>query len=185
MAERVNVATKVFIDGDGNESRHASPAATVLRFAFTNGVSHDVSLSDLPDNVRDAAAWHGISQKLGDSYASAKGDADEAVESFETLIERLKEGEWVKAREGGARPSLVRDAVAALLVAKGEEVDEARLKAIAEKIKGKENREAALANPAIKAEYEKLKAKAAADRAKKAAEAAKGADEEATDLSNF
>lgn len=182
MAERQQVAVKTFIDGEGNESKHASPEAAVLRFAFSNGTTHDISLDELPDNIKAAAAWHGLSQKCGDSYAGAKGDADEAVESFETLLERLKLGEWVRAREGGPRPSLVVDAVVAALEEAGETVDDARKAAIVEKVKGKEARDATLANPVFRAHYERLKAEAAKARAKKAADAAKGAE---LDLSNF
>lgn len=177
MAERTPVATKVFLNAEGEESRHASPEAVALRFAFANGTSHDIALTDLPSNIIDAAAWHGISQKLGDAYAGAKGDADEAVEAFETLIERLKLGEWVKAREGGGpRPSMVVDAIVAALQDNGEEVDDARRAAIMAKVKGPEARKGALANPVINAHYERLKLEAAKDRAKKAADKAKGAE---------
>jgi len=179
---RNRIAGKRYHTTGEEPSAHASPGAEFLRFSFANDESHDVKLSDFPQNVLDACAWHGLSQKLGDSYASAKTPED-AVESFETLYERLTGGEWVKAREGGGpRPSMVVDAIVAALVDAGEEVDDTRRAGIVEKVKTKEGRAAALANPAIKAQYEAVRAEAAKAKAKAAKDAAKTSE---SDLSEF
>ena len=142
---------------------------------FTNDHVVTMTLKSLEKDIVTNLALHGLSQKLGDSYAGAES-VDEAIERCTTIAERLQQGEWIKPRESaGPRPSMVVDAVVAALVANGEEVDDTRRAAIAEKTKGKEGRERALANPAIRAQYETIRATRAAKRAAKAQGDAEGA----------
>lgn len=64
-----------------------------------------VSLADFPEEIQLHLALHGLSQKLGDSYASAKGEVVKAKELFSAVIAQLTSGEWRAARgEGEAKP---------------------------------------------------------------------------------
>jgi len=170
---RESIAKKVYVDAEGGESSHAGPNVVELRFDFSDGTQIGVTKSNVGATCQIASFWHGLAQKLGDTYAGKT--VAEAIEAVETVLERLAADDWVKAREGaGARPSLVVDAIIAALVAAGQVVDEARKAGIVEKTKDKADRDAALANPVIKAEYERIKAERAAARASKAAAAAEG-----------
>lgn len=183
MAERTTICKKVYVDSEGNETSHASPNVDRLEFRFANGTVLAVSEKDVGDGCRKAAFFHGLAQKIGDSYAGVKGDTTTAIENASTVIERLMGDDWVKQGEGiGARPSLVVDAVIAALEEAGETVSDDRRKAIMEKVKGKEGREGALANPVINAHYERIKAARQAERAAKAAAAAQGKELELGDF---
>ncbi len=189
--KRESICKKVYIDADadGGESTKPSPTATALEFRFANGDVHRVTLDDIGESCRNACAWHGLSQKLGDSYADKKGtDMEARLESFETVLERLQADDWVRPGEGpGTRPSLVADAVRAALIADGEEVSDERYTAIRDKVKGADNRKGALANVKIKAHYERIAAERQTARAAKASEDALNADArgEDVDLGDF
>ena len=155
--------------------KSADLKAKTVEFEFTNGHLITVALKELNKDIVTNLALHGLSQKGGDSYAGAK-TVDEAEERCETIIERLKEGEWIKPRESaGPRPSMVIDAVVAALEAQGESVDDTRRATIAVTVKGKEGRERALENPLIRAQYETIRATRAAERAAKAQGETEGA----------
>jgi flavin-binding protein dodecin len=150
--------------------------ASSVTFTFSNGHSFTAAVSDFSDSIKARLLAHGISQKIGDSYASVKGIVDDAIENAEATYETLKNGEWSDRAEGvGPRPSMVADAIAQTLRDTGETVDEARMLSIREKVKVKETREGALKNPAIKAVYEQMRLEAAKARTQAAIEAAKNA----------
>ncbi len=177
--KKASVCKKVFILADGSESSHADTNAVALEFRFTNGHTHTVREDDNPDDINGCFAWMGRSEKYGNGYAGAGGDANAAEELFEVLFERLAGGEWVKTREGGGiRPSMVADAVKAALVEQGETVDEVRYLTIKEKLKTADDRERALANKGIKAHYDRIR------QEREDARIVKRADE-ATDLTAF
>lgn len=68
---------------------------------FANGLMRTAKLDTFNEGVQKAFALHGVSQKLGDCYASAD-DATEAMESWQALHMQLLEGSWEKpTREGG------------------------------------------------------------------------------------
>jgi len=174
MAEKVSVCKKVYVNKDGEETRSATQYSTALQFRFANGITHVVNYGDHPVNIKTCLSWFGISEKYGNAYAGAKGDADAAEEAFRSMQEQLRGGTWVEKAEAGPRPSLIADAIIAALNAAGQKVDEKREAAVREKVKDKATREGALNDPVIKAEYEAIKAKRAAERAKDAAALAKG-----------
>ena len=170
---REKICTKVYINVDGSEAVHASPEAASLEFRFESGETIVVELGTIAENCVRAATWHGLSQKLGDTYAGK--DASDAAEEVQTLLERLQSGDWVKAREGaGPRPTLVSAAIVAALEAEGQTVDQAREKAIHEKVNDPASRKSALANKKISAHYERIKAELAQEKAAKAETAAAG-----------
>jgi hypothetical protein len=78
---------------------------SAVEFAFANGQTHTVNLADFSDEMKLHFALHGISQKLGDSYSSSKGDPAAAEQSFIATLDQLKSGEWRAARgEGDSKP---------------------------------------------------------------------------------
>lgn len=176
MVEKTSVCKKVYVNSDGEDTRSATPHSKELRFNFANGNAHTVKLDDHPDAIKACLGWFGISEKYGNSYAGAKGDADTAEEAFLSMQEQLRGGTWVEKAEGGPRPSLIADAIIAALTAAGQDVDEKRGTSIREKVKDKATRDGALKDPVIKAQYEAIKAARAAERAKAAAKLAKGAE---------
>jgi uncharacterized small protein (DUF1192 family) len=174
------VATKTYIDANGSESRHASPEAVALVFAFTNGGTHRIALGDFPEDTLKAAAWHGISQKIGDSYANSK-DADASAEDmFLDQLDALTRGDWLKAREvAGARTTIVAEALAALKPDKYPTVEAAQ---VAISAWTKDERAEKVKVPVLAAEIARIKAERAAEVASKAAEVAAGSDVTAEDL---
>lgn len=180
MADKVSVCKKVYVDKDGTETRSATPDAVELQFQFANGNTHAVKLTDHPAEILFCLTFFGVSEKYGNSYAGAKGDAGDAEEKFLSMQEQLRGGTWVEKAEAGPRPSLIADAIIAALLSAGQKVDDARAAGVREKVKDKAIRDGALKDPVIKAEYESIKATRAANRAKEAAKAAKGAQIAAT-----
>jgi len=174
-AKRSAVCKKVFMLVDGTESRSAHNDAVGLEFRFANGETRTIALGQFPESIETRLAWFGRSEKFGNAYAGAKGDADVALESFDTMVELLSSGEWTEARESmGPRPSLVADAIIAALTANGNTPDEGQVLEIREAVKDKATREGALKDPVIKAAHEAIKSARAAARAAEAAEAAVG-----------
>lgn len=172
-------ATKRYLNDAGEESAHAKEGYSTLRFQFNGGGKHDIKLDDIHPSLHGILAMHGLSQKLGDTYAGDESVAD-AEESFTTMLERLKAGDWVSDRTGlGPSPVLILEAIAAAKAEAGLPHD---AEAAKEKYKTKEAREAALAVPAVKKHYERLRAERAAA---KAAEAAKAAGEGAGDVASL
>lgn len=74
--------------------------ARVVRWYFADGASATVGLDAFKEELQLAFALHGISQKFGDSYASATTVA-EARNAFDDLYDQLQNGDWEKKREGG------------------------------------------------------------------------------------
>jgi hypothetical protein len=72
-----------------------------LTIAFGNGEVREIALDDIPTELHPDLAMHGLSQKIGDSYASAKGDYTYAIAQTERLIEQLKNGEMRASRGTG------------------------------------------------------------------------------------
>lgn len=137
-------------------------------FTFGNNTELTLGLEEVPSDLHKRLALHGIIQKVGDSYASAKGNFNVAIEAAKSVIDQLKAGEW----EGGgdeARPRLAElaSAIAALRNAPLEKVT-AAVEAATD-----EQRKAWRSNAQVKA-------KIAQQRAEKAAKNAEGSKEEIT-----
>ena len=171
--KKVSICKKTYIGADGEETRSAKEGATVLRFQFTNGNTHDVKLHVHPHSIVTCLGWFGISEKYGNSYAKSDGSADVAEEKFLAMQEQLVGGVWVTESEAGDRPSMVCDAICAALEANGEKVDDARREKIREMIKEKDVLADVKKDDAVKAQLERIKAERAVARAKDAAKKAK------------
>ena len=90
MSEKVKVAEKSVNEEVGS-----------VEIAFTNGESLTATLEELPEDIVKRLALHGLSQKLGDSYASVKGDAAAGFSKASDVLGRLMSGEWAGAGGGG------------------------------------------------------------------------------------
>lgn len=97
--ENTKVKKEVLFDSAGK--------ATGVRFDFANGESDTTSLEDLVKwGLFERSAAHGISQKLGDSYAS-KDSVDDCQETYMETKLQLSQGKWAEGREGGGAGSSV------------------------------------------------------------------------------
>lgn len=77
----------------------------VLEIAFGNGESFEADSNTLSEEMRKNLMLHGLSQKLGDSYAGVKGNFVEALTNVKAVFEGLKNGDWSTAGDE-ARPRL-------------------------------------------------------------------------------
>jgi len=97
---------------------------SAVEFSFEGKEPILVNLKDFSPEVQLHFALHGISQKLGDSYSSAKGDVEVAYASFQQTLQQLADGEWRAARsEGDAKPRTT-ELAEALARIKGQDVVE-------------------------------------------------------------
>lgn len=106
-----------------------------VQFDFANGQKLVVLLKDLTPDILTAAAAHGISQKVGDSYAGAES-VEEAYKSAAAVAGALTgpDGSWRRAVAAGERvPALTVEALAELFVRSGKTKDH---KVAMEKAKG-------------------------------------------------
>ena len=145
-----------------------------LSVLFGDGTKREINLGDIPGHVVTHLAMHGLSQKLGDSYASVKGNIQKAIELFDNTLAQLKQGEWAKARgenEGGARVTELAEAIARFKSVPIEKAQQVVANATDENVK------AWKASPKIKAVIAQIRAEKAAKRAEEAdAEAEKAGD---------
>lgn len=153
-----------FCDVQGDEG-------SVLSFLFKDGSKVECDLEELNDDMTSALIVHGLTQKVRDSFAAAKGDVGAAVGSATKVWENLKSGQWNASRasgtEGAPRTNELAQAIADIkghdLAAVQKAVDDAP----------DEKRKAWRKNPAVKARIMEIRA----EKAKAALEKSKGAGE--------
>lgn len=143
---------------------------------FGDGSKVELDVNKVNAELQKKAMFHGIAQKIGDSYAGAKGDFTKARESAQSVIDQLLAGEWRAARgEGEAKPRIGELSEA---IARVKSVDLATATAAVEKADD-EKRKTWRAHPKVKAAIAAIRSeKAQAELAK--AEASAGAAEELT-----
>lgn len=93
-----------------------------VRFDFRSGVTRTVSSLGLKKGILLRLIGHGLSQKIGDSWASIKSGLEDCVLAADEVIGSLATGEWGVAREAGdsmAGASLV---IRAICEATGKDV---------------------------------------------------------------
>jgi len=140
----------------------------VISITFEHGEALEVNLANIPAEIQQRLAMHGLSQKLGDSYAGC--EVEEAAEKANAVAKDLLEGNWsTRVAASGPRTTQLAEALAA---ATGKTLEEAAtaIEAMDDEVK-KDLRK----HPQIKVELTRLKAESAAKAAQKAAEDAKGA----------
>lgn len=73
--------------------------AGTVTWTFGNGSVYTISLSEIPEDTVTDCALHGISQKGGDSYASAGGDYAFAEAALKTILSNLRNGTFNAVRQ--------------------------------------------------------------------------------------
>lgn len=155
-----------------------------VTFSFEDGTDVVVKLDDMPEDIKEKLALHGISQKLGDSYAGAKAATegtdidpnDWAKQQVEQGKAQLESGDWT-VRTGAGSPGIT-DLARALAEVGG--VTEERAAEIV-KESDKEEKKQLRAHPDIAAVLTRLKAERAQQKAEQAASKAGSGP----DLSDF
>jgi hypothetical protein len=150
-------------------TKETDAEAGLLLVSFAHGEDLSISLSEVPEKILTELALHGLSQKVGDSYSGEK-DPQEAKAKAEDVIDRLKSGDWVKARlRGEGSTSLTVEAIAAI---KGKSVS-----AIKEVWAGlpEDTKKAVRNDPAIKAKMAAIKAERLQSKADEASDSEEGA----------
>ena len=72
-----------------------------VQFDFVNGETIKATIDSLPDAIVKRLAVHGLSQKVGDSYASAE-TIEEAISSAKAVLNNLTQNVWAtKSVRGG------------------------------------------------------------------------------------
>ena len=144
----------------------------VVSIEFGNGKVVELDTNTCSPEMKTLLMLHGASQKIGDSYAGAKGDFASAVASAQAVVDQLLAGEWTSSgEERGPRLAELAEAIARI---KGVPVEKAM--AAVEKATD-EQRKGFRANAQVKAAI----AQARAEKAQKALEAA-GSQELSVDL---
>jgi len=146
---------------------------TGIDFEFYDGATLAAELDALPEDILTRLALHGLSQKVGDSYAGE--DAANCQTIAEKTLEALVKGEW-STRSGGGGPKISQLAEA-LARATGQEVA-ACVATIAEM--DDDTKKSIKAHPQIKALIATIKLEKATADAEKAAASAN--DESDMDL---
>lgn len=156
---RFNKAKKVLLDS------HAG-----VQFDFADGRSITVKVTDLNDDIRAQAMVHGISQKVGDSYASAE-DVEEAYDAATATVTSLLDGKWTTRTPGeGAGVTMVTEALFRVTSPEGHTMEQC-----AQIIENMDDDqiEGLKKLPPVKAALDAIRAERAVERAKKSsAEAA-------------
>lgn len=147
----------------------------VIQFTFEDNTVQTIDVNSLDEKTKFRAMIHGISQKVGDSYAGAKTEENPlafAKTVVEETIAQVLAGEWKAAREGsGPRESDLAKAVSRATGNSLEEsivfvgtLDEAQTKDLRKK-------------PKVAAQLAAIAAEKAVAKAAKLAEAALNATE--------
>ena len=128
-----------------------------------------VDINDIPAETISRLAMHGLSQKLGDSYAGA--DAAESFARADGVAGDLRDGNWsTRVAASGPRTTQLAEALAA---ATGKTLEEAAAKL---ETLDDDAKKGLRAHPQIKVELANIKAKKAAEAAVKAAADSEGQD---------
>jgi len=92
-----------------------------VEWNWADGNLQTISVTQFPENIRNAFAVYGMSQKLGDEYAGAEGP-EEAREAMNSLLESLLAGTWSMRRTGGGttRTTMLAEALSRVT---GQDVD--------------------------------------------------------------
>lgn len=166
MARKM-IAKRVYITDGGKEKRSADPTAKALEFRWMDkdaGEASRFDMSELPDHIVRALAYHGLSQKLGDAFADADGDTEYARDAVAAVWAMLKDGDWSRRAEGNggsaARPTIL---AAALAEVTGRDIAD-----VVESLESKTKEEVAgyKKHPAVAAAMARIKAERAEERRK-------------------
>ena len=133
----------------------------VLTITFEDGNVLTTDLNNIPAEIQSRLAMHGLSQKLGDSYAGA--ETEEAFGKASGVAEDLLAGNWsTRVAASGPRSTQLAEALAAA-TSQPLEAAAAKLETMDD-----DQKKRLRAHPSIKMELAKIKATKAAAAAEKA-----------------
>lgn len=145
--------------------------ASSVEFTFEGKEPRNITLASFSQEIQLHFALHGMSQKLGDSYSSAKGDVAVAEAAFDQTLAQLNAGEWRAARgEGDAKPRTT-ELAAAIARIKNVPVEDVVAKLAAST---DEERKTLRSNERVKATIAVLRAEKAQERLAKLDAAGEG-----------
>lgn len=147
-----------------------------VSLTFEDGQAAIHALNELKPETVVQLALHGLSQKLGDSYAGAK---DKALELSAAVWKNLIAGDWTVRGEGGVRVTQLARALVMKLKAEGQEITEADA---AEKLKDIDDDSKKAITAALASELAQIKAADAAIAASKAQEKADSSEPSTLDI---
>lgn len=139
-----------------------------VNFNFSNGEVLECTLDSIPEEVQKHLMLHGLSQKVGDSYAGMD-TVEECLETASAMFERLVKGEWTAARQSSGTPktSQLFEALVRCMPNKSAEEIQTLLENMDD-----EKKKALKKHAQVAAAIAEIQAERAAEKAKKAAEAA-------------
>lgn len=134
-------------------------------FAFGDGEKLTANVSEFSEEIKFELMMHGMMQKVGDSYASAKGNYEAAKKAARAVIDQLANGQWTASRATGEAKPKTGELVEALAAIKG--IDVSTVAAAVEKASD-EQKKVWRRHPAVAAKIAELRAERALAKAKKA-----------------
>lgn len=140
-------------------------ATGTTSFTFGNGALVSINPTELPEDIQHQLMYHGLVQKVRDSFASAKGDFAVGEAAASKVVTQLKEGNWTASRGGGESKPKTGELAQALANLKGVPLDVAQ--AAVEKASD-DKRKTWRNNAAVAAEIANIRAINARARAEKA-----------------
>ena len=149
-------------------------------FSFVNGQSLEFNLGQFQSDLLKRLASHGVVQKVRDSYAGVKGNANEAYSNAKEVVDNLLNGIWSTRGEGegvGGQGAMYIEAIARM---KNLSLEVARAKVSA---MSEEWKKAAQKDPAVQAVVATIRLERA--QAAVAAAQAKTGDQPTLDLGDL
>lgn len=154
------------------ETAKKVPLATIARsdddkldIAFADGEAIHVDPAELSDEIKFELMFLGLTNKLRDSWASAKGDVEFAKGAANKTLDNLKAGLWTASRASGPAVHKTTELVRAIANLKSRTVEE--IQAIVDTATD-EQIAAWRKNAQVKAEILSIRAEAARARLEKA-----------------
>lgn len=138
-----------------------------VTFAFGNGSVINTDPHTFTEEIQRKLMYHGLTQKLRDSYSSAKGDFTFGVSAVEKVLNALNDGRWVGAKSVGESAPKTGELALALSNLKG--IDLETVQAAVDKADDAK-RKVWRSNPQVQAEIARIRADKARARAIAAAE---------------
>lgn len=189
VSKRAVRCKRSFRSADGEITSRSTLDVEAVIFEFPNGHKFTMELSDLfpdsqlpPPSVGRAAAGAGINTSVGNVFGGIT-DTEEAIEAAESRWETLTAGAWSAERKTGPRTSDLVEAWAAFRLKNGApDSPEWRAMAKSKLLNKEKTAKDLLVMPGLKAEYDAIKARRAAERAEKSRAAASAAPQDFGDL---
>ena len=107
--------------------------AQAVMIEFADGHVVEIALASLTPEIITHAALHGLLQKLGDSYAGAKGDLGMAHAQCRVVADQLLDGNWNapgRAGDGGQAFNDLVEVLVELSEDRGEEMGREEIRGI-------------------------------------------------------